>query len=243
MTNNIHASTSPTSTDVQPMFNVFNTPVRVKPGFLANLLALLAGMTWLSGRKHSERHLPVRLLAGVLSAGVLILSDVGHAFAHTISARFAGAPVDEIELSAGMPRTIYHENHVPPRTHRMRALGGPIFSALGLGISLLVRAFLPRNSMAREVADWSSLGHGLILVGSLAPLPIVDGGSLLKWTLVDRGRTPAQADQIVKQAGIVTGVAATGAGVMFATRRRWLPAVGLIAAGMVAIGAALGKIR
>jgi hypothetical protein len=187
--------------------------------------------------------LPVRLLAGVLSAGVLILSDVGHAFAHTISARFAGAPVDEIELSAGMPRTIYHENHVPPRTHRMRALGGPIFSALGLGISLLVRAFLPRNSMAREVADWSSLGHGLILVGSLAPLPIVDGGSLLKWTLVDRGRTPAQADQIVKQAGIVTGVAATGAGVMFATRRRWLPAVGLIAAGMVAIGAALGKIR
>ena len=66
---------------------------------------------------------------------------------------------------------------------------------------------------------------------------------MLKWTLVDRGRTPAQADQIVKQAGIVTGVAATGAGVMFATRRRWLPAVGLIAAGMVAIGAALGKIR
>jgi hypothetical protein len=80
----------------------------------------------------------------------------------------------------------------------------------------------------------------LILTGSLAPLPIFDGGSLLKWTLVDSGRTPTEADQIVKQAGLATGVAATGAGVMFATRRRWLPAVG---AGMVAIGAALGKIR
>ncbi|MCK4724669.1 MAG: hypothetical protein KAT29_02650, partial [Anaerolineales bacterium] len=79
--------------------------------------------------------------------------------------------------------------------------------------------------------------------GSLAPLPIVDGGSLLKWTLVDHGRTPTEADQIVKQAGLATGVAATGAGVMFATRRRWMPAVGLIAAGLVAIGAAIDKIR
>jgi hypothetical protein len=151
--------------------------------------------------------------------------------------------MDEIVLSSGMPRTIYHEDHVPPRAHRMRAMGGPLFSALGLGISWLVSALTPRNSLAREVTDWSSVGHGLILTGSLAPLPIVDGGSLLKWTLVDRGRTPAQADQIVKQAGIATGIAATGAGAMFATRRRWLPAVGLIAAGMVAIGAALGKIR
>ena len=66
---------------------------------------------------------------------------------------------------------------------------------------------------------------------------------MLKWTLIDRGRSPTEADQIVKQAGIATGVAATGAGVMFATRRHWLPAVGLIAAGIVAIGAALGKIR
>ena len=183
------------------------------------------------------------MLAGALSALVLILSDVGHAFAHTISTRFAGAPMDEIELSSGMPRTIYHEDHVPPRVHRMRALGGPLFSALGLGISWLVRSLVPRPSIAREVSDWSCVGHGLILTGSLAPLPIVDGGSLLKWTLVDRGRSPAEADRIVKQAGIATGVAATGAGVMFATHCRWLPAVGLMGAGMAAIGAALGKIR
>jgi hypothetical protein len=235
--------TSPPFGEMGPMFKILNTPVVVKPGFIANLLALWAGMTWLSGRKHPGRNWTVRLLAGALSASALILSDVGHAFAHTISACYAGAPMDEIELSSGMPRTIYHEDHVPPRAHRMRAMGGPLFSALGLGISLLVRSLVPRHSIAREVADWSSVGHGLILIGSLAPLPIVDGGSLLKWTLVDRGRTHAQADQIVKQAGIATGVAATGVGVMFATRRRWLPAVGLIVVGMVAIGAALGKIR
>jgi hypothetical protein len=81
---------------------------------------------------------------------------------------------------------------------------------------------------------------GMTSTGSLAPLPIVDGGSLLKWTLVEHGRTPAEADQIVKQAGIATGIAASSAGAMLATR---LPSAGLLAAGLVAIGVALGKIR
>jgi hypothetical protein len=61
----------------------------------------------------------------------------------------------------------------------------------------------------------------LIITGSLAPLPIVDGGSLLKWTLVENGRTPAEADQIVRQAGVVTGIATSSAGAMLATCRRW----------------------
>lgn len=229
--------------EMQPNFSILGTPVKVSPGFFTNLLALWVGMSWLSGRKHPERPWPVRMLAGTLSGMALILADMGHALAHSISARYAGAPMDEIDLSSGMPRTIYYDNNVPPRAHITRALGGPVFSALGLGISLLMRALLPRNTMAREVADWSSVGHGLILVGSLAPLPIVDGGVLLKWSLVERGRTPAEADLAVKQAGLATGVAAAGAGVMLASRRRWLPALGLIAAGLVAIGAAKGKIR
>ena len=60
---------------------------------------------------------------------------------------------------------------------------------------------------------------------------------------MERGRTPEEADLTVKQAGLATGVAATGAGVMLVTRRRWLPALGLIAAGLVAIFTATGKIR
>jgi hypothetical protein len=93
------------------------------------------------------------------------------------------------------------------------------------------------------VADWSCVGHGLIFTGSLVPLPIVDNGSLLKWALVENGRTPTEADHIVKQAGVVTGIAVSSAGVMLATCRRWLPATGLLAAGVVAIGVSLGKIR
>jgi hypothetical protein len=231
------------SSPSEEMLIVMNTPVETTPGFLGNLLALWAGMSWLSGRRHPERPWPFRLLAGALSGFAFVLADVGHAFAHSLSARFAGAPMDRIKLSSGMPRTIYFNDDVPPRAHRIRALGGPLFSALGLGFSLLVRSLVPRNSLAREVADWSSVGHGLILTGSLAPLPIVDGGSLLKWTLVERGRTPAEADQIVKRAGIAAGLVTSSAGVLLATRRRWLPSAGLLAAGLVAIGVALGKTR
>lgn len=200
-------------------------------------------MSWLAGRRRPERRWPARLVIGALSASALILADVGHAFAHTLSARSAGAPMDEIRLSAGMPRTIYHDNNVPPNVHRQRALGGPVFNALGLGLSLLLRTLTPDQSANHEVADWSSVGHGLLLTGSLASLPVVDGGSILKWTLVERGQTPEQADQVVKQAGVITGLVVSGVGVGFATRRRWIPAVGLLAAGAIAIGAALGRIR
>ena len=101
----------------------------------------------------------------------------------------------------------------------------------------------PRNTAAREVADWSSIGHCLIFAGSLAPLPIVDGGSILKWTLVESGKDPQEADQAVEKAGIAAGLAAGAAGLAFAARRRWLPAAGLLAAGVIAVAAARGKIR
>lgn len=231
---------------VQPRkgsMNILNTPVMITPGFFSNLLTLWAGMSWLSGKKHPERGLLGRTIAGAFSVFALVFADVGHAFAHSFSARFAGAPIDQIQLSSGMPRTIYFNNRVSPSTHILRALGGPLFSALGLGTSLLLRAITPHKSMAREVAGWSCTGHALILTGSLAPLPIVDGGSLLKWSLVENGRTTAEADQIVTQVGVLTGAAACSAGAVFAARRRWLSAAGLLAAGIVAIGAALGKIR
>ena len=225
------------------MTRVLDTPVEIAPGFFLNLCALWAGMSWLMGKKHPAWNWPTRILSGALSGFALIWADVGHALAHTISARAAGAPMDQIKLTSGMPRTVYFNQAVPPRAHFMRALGGPIFSMLGLVISLVVRSLVPRKSLVREVADWSSIGHGLILTGSLAPLPVVDGGSMLKWSLVESGQTPAQADQIVRQAGVATGIAASSAGVMLATRRRWLPAAGLITVGIIAIAAATGKIR
>jgi len=226
-----------------PTLRILDTPLEVAPGFYINLLALWTGLSWYMGVKHPHWNFPVRVFTGALSAFALIVADVGHALAHTISARSAGAPMDKIDLTSGMPRTVYYDQAVPPRAHILRALGGPLYSALGLVLSLVVRSLVPRKTIAHEVAGWSSIGHGLIFAGSLAPLPIVDGGSILEWSLVESGRSPTEADQVVEQAGIATGIAACTAGAALATRRHWLPAAGLLAAGLISIAAARGKIR
>lgn len=240
----------PETSELPTLFTVWGTPVKVKPIILANLLGLWGLLSWLAGRGRSERPWPVRLLAGALSTAVLMAADVGHAMAHIVSARYAGAPMDEILLSEGMPRTLYYDNDVPPHVHRLRALGGPVYSTVGLLTSLALRALAPRGSLVREVAGWSSLGHGFILVGSLVPLPFVDGGTLLKWTLVEQGRTEEEADEAIRQIDLGLGAATATAGVVVAAagrglpaRRRWTAALGLMAGGAIAIAAARGRIR
>jgi hypothetical protein len=228
---------------VPTSFTIWNTQIKVKPAVLGNLLVGWVALSWLAGQQLPESSWATRLLIGALCLAALLVADFGHALAHIVSARYAGAPMDEILVSAGMPRTLYFDNDVPPQTHRMRSLGGPIFSALGLIVSLFLRALTSPGLPARMVADWSCIGHGLILVGSLTPLPIVDGGVILKWTLVERGHTPAEADAVIRRLNLVIGAVALVAGVALAVLRYWLPALGLAAAGVVAIGAGLGKIR
>jgi hypothetical protein len=118
---------------------------------------------------------------GLLAMPVAHFAEIGHAMAHTISARLAGAPMDEILLSSGMPRTLYQNNAVPPQTHIKRSLGGPIFSLIGFTISLLWRRLSPQGSLSRDLADASLAAHSMILFGSLTPLPMIDGGTILNW--------------------------------------------------------------
>jgi hypothetical protein len=228
---------------IPPLFTVWDTPVKVKPIVYGHLLAGWLGLSWLAGRRRPRLSWIARLLIGAASLLAMISADLGHAIAHIVSARYAGAPMDEIYVSETLSHTLYREDDVPPDVHRLRALGGPIFSAVGLAASLLFRSRTPPPSVARVVADAACLGHGYVLGGSLLPLPIVDGGSILKWTLVKRGLAPARADAALRQANLALGTAATTAGVTFALSRRWLPALGLVAAGAAALAAAVGKIR
>lgn len=225
------------------LFTIWNTPVKVKPAVLVNLLIAWSALSWLAGQQPPESYWPARLLVGALSTTALLAADLGHTLAHIVSARYAGAPMDVILVSVGMPRTLYFDNDVLPQAHCMRALGGPIYNALGLLASLLLRILTSGGSAARLVADWSCIGHGMILAGSLTPLLLVDGGTILKWTLVERGRTPAQADAAIRRLNLVIGAMAVTAGMVLAMQHHWLLALGLAAAGAIAIGAALGKIR
>jgi hypothetical protein len=228
--------------DAPILFHVGDTPVKVAPSSWGAWAALWAALAWWVGRRHRERSWPARVVTGGLSALILAAADLGHAAAHTVSARYAGAPTDEVYVAQGLSRTLYFDDQVPPRVHRMRSLGGPLFNALALSISLLWRAFTRRGTLAREMADWLCGVHGLVLAISLAPVPIFDGGVLLKWSLVERGHTPTAADGVVRWAGLATGVAALAAGGAMAARRRRAASLGLVATGAIAF-AALGKIR
>jgi Zn-dependent protease len=153
--------------------------------------------------------------------------------------------MDEIQISAeaGMPRTLYWNNEVSPDVHRLRAIGGLIFNLLGLLLSLAIYGVVPGNSIAWELAAWSAAGHGLLFIMSLAPVPMVDGGTILKWTLVARGRTVAKADEIVRRVDWVMGIVAGIVGVVLIALKIWIAGVILVGIGIVILCVAAGKIR
>ncbi len=223
--------------------SVFGTRVRVKTIVLANIAILCGGITWLGLYWHPDRGFWPGLLIGFLSAILLLIADFGHALAHIFSARYAGAPMDEILISADMPRTIYWNNQVSPNVHRMRALGGPIFNMLGLVLSLAIFGIASSNSIFKELAGWSVVGHGLLLIMSLLPISIVDGGTILKWTLVERGKTEIQADEMIRRINWGIGIVGIIIGFGIIAMRMWIAGLILVVISLVVLALAAGKIR
>lgn len=97
------------------LFRFNGVPVVVKPDFWPIPVLLFGFLTWLVGQRRPQLSWPQRLGVGLLATPVALVADVGHALAHTVSARMSGAPMDEILLYSGMPRTLYRNNAVPPR--------------------------------------------------------------------------------------------------------------------------------
>ncbi len=97
-------------------------------------------------------------LAYVLVGGVAVLlgivAEVGHACAHTISAKLAHAPTAMILLGADMPRTLYPEQTFKPTQHLARSLGGPIYSWIGFGIGLLALTWTAPHTPGRYLAEF-----------------------------------------------------------------------------------------
>jgi hypothetical protein len=223
---------------------IFGTPVKIKTNILAVIAVLWGGVSWLGIYWHPERNFWQGLLIGLITAMLLLLADFGHAIAHIFSARYAGAPMDEIQISAESgPRTLYWNNEVSPDVHRMRAIGGPLFNLVGLILSLLIYAAVPGNSITWELAAWSATGHGLMLIMFLSPVSIVDGGTLLKWTLVARGKPVAEADKIVRRVNWAMGIAIGIIGVGLLVMQMWIAGVLLAGLGLVVMGIAAGKIH
>jgi Zn-dependent protease len=142
-----------------------------------------------------------------------------------------------------MPRTLYTKNAVPPRVHILRSLGGPLYNFLGLVLSVIWRSGSPSDSLSHELAETTAVTHAALAFASLLPIPVVDGGVILKWALVLRGHPPAQAGQIVNRASIGLGAAALGAGAfLLAAGRRTLGAL-VVGGGALAAAAGLEWLR
>jgi hypothetical protein len=231
----------PTGTTIY-RFN--GVPVVAQPDFWPAPIMLTGVLAWVAGLRKPERSWPQRLGVALLAMPVALFADIGHAMAHTISARLTGAPMDEILLSSGMPRTLYRNNAVPPQTHIRRSLGGPIFSLIGFSISLLWRRISTPGSLSRDLAEASLAGHSFILLGSIAPLPMVDGGIILKWKLVEAGQSPEQADQTVHKTSLSLGTSLLGLGALLGLLRKRKLIGGLLAAGgAVGMAAGLGWLK
>lgn len=101
-----------------------------------------------------------------------------------------------------MPRCVYHEINdieVTPRQHLARSLGGPLINLILLPITVLFKLISKQGSIARETANTAYQTNLFLSLVSWLPIPGIDGGPILKWSLVDRGRTIEEADEVVKK--------------------------------------------
>ena len=142
-----------------------------------------------------------------------------------------------------MPLCVYHDindESVTPRQHIIRAFGGPLFNLLVLPIALIFRSLTHPRSFARDVAN-AAVGTNIFLpVVGLVPLPGIDGGAILKWSLVEKGLTQEEADLGVRKVDGVLGPLFAIAGFFSFKNRRWLIG-GLFAQfSLIAIAVALG---
>ncbi len=223
---------------------IFGTRVKANKIVVVMIIATVWGVvTWLELHWHPERGFWQGLFIGFVITLLLLVVEFGHDLAHIFSARYAGAPMDEILISGDMPRTLYSNNDVSPNVHRMRALGGPIFNLIGLLLSLAIYKVISSNSIVKELAWWWALGHGLQLLMSVSPLPPVDGGTILKWTLVEKGKTEAEADEVVRRVDWILGSILVIVGIGLIFLKIWIVGLILLSVGGIVFGVVAGKIR
>lgn len=227
---------------------LFGTPILVKGKSWLPIAQLIAWplMAWLAKRRLPERSWWQALGVGLVSMPVALGSEWGHNLAHAAAAHWVGKPMDALHIIGGMPRVEYrniNDQTVSPRQHRLRALGGPLFNLLILPLALLLKRFTPVKSVGRDIAEVAVGINAFIPAAGLLPIPGLDGGPILKWSLVERGDSPAEADRKVRKVngGLSLLLGLSGG---WALKKRRLALGGLLLfMGAIALGVASGKIK
>jgi Zn-dependent protease len=203
-------------------------------------------LSWVAGRKRPDWSRTKQACAGALTTIIMFGSEWCHNLAHTAVASYIGKPVDTVRILWGTPTLIYYDindQKVTPVQHILRALGGPAFNALMVPLSWLARRLTPEGSLARYTAEFALGTNSFISTVSLLPIPGIDGGPILKWSLVERGRSIKEADQAVKRVNLALGSGlGVASGLAFKHRRTWLGAV-MAAFALTSLSVGLGYLK
>ncbi len=228
--------------------NIFCTPLIVQGKTWFPIVQLI---TWpvlvsLLKKKHPSWSRGKQWITGGLVMLITLGSEWGHNLAHAAAACYIKKPMDAIRIVWGMPLVIYRELNdlsVAPRQHIFRSLGGPIFNGIMAILTAFIRRFTRPATSARSLAD-AALGMNLFIgFVSLLPIPGIDGGPVLKWTLVETGHTPQQADEMVKSFNRpMGGVLAVGAA-LAVRRRHWLAACLMSMFSVIALATGFNLLR
>ena len=231
-----------------PLLRLFGTPL-ITRGWLSlpfNELGVWLVMSWLAGKKRPDRTRFQRLWVGLFSMIALLKWEWLHNIAHAAAARLAGKPMDALEIVAGMPVCVYTpENHrsATPRQHIQRALGGPLFNLAAMFVTRLVRSASLPDSLERELLDVAVDMNTFLCTASLLPSPGIDGGPILKWSLVASGQTPEQADLTVRRANLaLSPMMGMLAGYHF-RRKHWFSGALAIFFALVGLAVGMGWMR
>lgn len=234
--------------EVKVVGRVFGTPLVVKGYTWLPLVQLVTWLilAWVAGRRKPERSWGQRLAIGGLSMPVVLGSEWCHNLSHAAAARWIGKPMDAIRIIWGMPLLIYYDindQSVSPRQHIGRALGGPAFNGLAWAAAWLLRRRAWAGSALGEVADAAAKMNGFIAGVGLLPIPGIDGGPILKWSLVELGHTPGEADGVVRKVNGALGAGLAGAGALALKRKRWLEGGLLVMLAATALSIASGLLK
>jgi Zn-dependent protease len=228
--------------EITTVGEVFGAPLVVKGRTWFPLTQLITWgfMTQWASNRNPERSWQGNLAAGAFSTIILLGSEWCHNLAHAAAAKLVSKPVDAIRITWGMPLLIYHDVNDPfvtPSQHIVRALGGPVLNILLLPFAWLGQRLTQTGSILRDVADTAVRMNAFLCTVSLLPIPGLDGGPLLKWSLVKNGWSVKDADETVRKVNWgVGGAAATASAAAF---RRHRPMIGVLCAMIAGVALAI----
>jgi Zn-dependent protease len=209
-------------------------------------LATFLVMFWYAKQRSPERPIGQRLCIAGMTTAAILGSEWAHNMSHLVVAHAIHKPMDEFQILLGMPRCIYFDLDDPdvtPRQHIQRSLAGPLLNTGLLPLLIHLRRSSVPGSLARELWD-TAVGMNIFLATvSLLPIPGIDGGPILKWSLVEGGYSPQEADQTVRRVnGPLAAILGIGALLAYLRRKRFLALLlGLLSGS--ALGVFLGWIK